>query len=363
MNTRISKIEVWMQGHLVGRMGLTNDGLCAFEYAAEWLQNGFSISPYELPLTSGVKIARRRPFDGDFGVFDDCLPDGWGRLVLSRYLETQGIRANELDILQQLCLVGSNGRGALEFRPDKSVTATEEYLNFSRLAAEAEHIFANDRYYGENLRELVQRGGSPGGARPKIFVKDETGEWLVKFRAKYDPKNIGETELHYAQLAQKCGIEMMPCRLFDGQFFGTQRFDRQDGRRQHVISAAGLLSADYREPCIDYRHIFQLTATLTHSMSELWRVFRLMCFNVLIGNKDDHAKNFAFIYENGWRFAPAFDLLPSDGINGYHTTSVNDSITPQKSDLLTLAQVFNLDKKKSNDIFDEMEDLIKTSNN
>ena len=34
------------------------------------------LSPFELPLRSGVFIAKPRPFDGGFGVFDDCLPDG-----------------------------------------------------------------------------------------------------------------------------------------------------------------------------------------------------------------------------------------------------------------------------------------------
>ncbi len=358
MNAKVQKIEVWMQEQLVGQMGLTANGLCAFEYSGEWLKKGFSISPFELPLTTGVKIAQRHPFEGGFGVFDDCLPDGWGRLILSRYLETQGVPAGKLDILQQLCLVGSNGRGALEFRPDKSITTTEDYLSFSRLAAEAEAVLANDSYYGENLQELVQRGGSPGGDRPKIFIKDDGAEWLVKFRAKYDPNNIGEVEFRYAQLAEKCGIEMMPCRLFDGQFFGTQRFDRQKGRRQHIISAAGLLCADYRLPCIDYRHIFQLASSLTHSLSELWRVYRLMCFNVLIGNKDDHSKNFAFIYDEGWQLAPAFDLLPSDGLNGYHTTSVNDSITPQKADLLALAKAFDLDKKTADSIYENMAKML-----
>ncbi|MBO7502424.1 MAG: HipA N-terminal domain-containing protein, partial [Paludibacteraceae bacterium] len=51
----ITYIEVWMHGMQVGRLGLTPDKpqTCAFEYTAEWLQNGFSISPFELPLTPG----------------------------------------------------------------------------------------------------------------------------------------------------------------------------------------------------------------------------------------------------------------------------------------------------------------------
>ena len=353
------KIEISMWGRTVGVMALTKDGLCAFEYDAAWLQDGFPISPFELPLTAGVKIAKRHPFSGGFGVFDDCLPDGWGRLVLSRYLQSRGIHAEQLDLLQQLCLVGSQGRGALEFKPDESISASQDYVDFERLAAESEAILETASYTGEYLQELVQRGGSPGGARPKIFVKDEEGEWLVKFGAKYDPSDIGQREWHYAMLAQQCGIQMMPCKLFENKFFGTKRFDRQNGTRQHVISAAGLLLADYREPSLDYRHIFQLASVLTHSMEEMWKVYRLMCFNVLIENKDDHAKNFAFLYDDQWHLAPAFDLLPSDGFNGYHTTTVNDAIEPQKSDVLALASRVGLNVKKADEIFECIKECVR----
>jgi serine/threonine-protein kinase HipA len=117
----IKQIEVIYADHIVGRLALTKEGLCAFEYTAEWLASGFSISPFELPLRSGVFIAKPRPFDGGFGVFDDCLPDGWGLLILDRYLQQQGISPRNLTLLDRLTLVGSTGRGALEFRPDKSV--------------------------------------------------------------------------------------------------------------------------------------------------------------------------------------------------------------------------------------------------
>ena len=356
--TSIKQIEVIYADNIVGRLALTKDSLCAFEYTAEWLASGFSISPFELPLTPGLKIAKRRPFDGGFGVFDDCLPDGWGRLILYRYLSTQGVKAHELNILQLLCMVGSNGRGALEFRPDRTITSSVEYSTFTRLAAEAQEILGSDTYTGEHLQEMIARGGSPGGARPKIFIHDETGEWLVKFRAKYDPQNIGHVELQYANLATQCGIEMMPCKLFEEQYFGTMRYDRQHGSRQHVISAAGLLGADFREPSIDYRHIFQLVTLLTHSMAELWRVYRLMCFNVLIENKDDHAKNFAFIYEDGWRLSPAYDLLPSIGFNGYHTTSINDNISPRKEDLIALAKAFGLEAKKAEIEYEKINNIV-----
>ena len=114
----------------MGRLALSKEGQCAFEYSAEWLNSGFSISPFELPLRNGVFVARPRPFEGGFGVFDDCLPDGWGLLVLDRYLQRRGINPRLLTLLDRLALVGSTGRGALEFRPNKSVISNQEYVDF-----------------------------------------------------------------------------------------------------------------------------------------------------------------------------------------------------------------------------------------
>lgn len=126
---------------------------------------------------------------------------------------------------------------------------------------------------------------------------------------------------------------------------------------------AGLTGADYRLPSIDYAHIFQVCAMLTHhSVAELWKVYRLMVFNHLIGNKDDHAKNFAFIYRDGdWHFAPAYDLLPSDGINGFRTTSINDKIEPTKEDLFAVAIKAGLDKKQVMEIYEKMQNVSKSN--
>ena len=359
----IKQIEVIYANRIVGRLALTKESLCAFEYSTEWLASGFSISPFELPLRSGVFIAKPRPFEGGFGVFDDCLPDGWGLLILDRYLQQQGINPRNLTLLDRLALVGSTGRGALEFRPDRSVVTKQEYADFEKLALEAERILDSDDYTGEGIDEFQLRGGSPGGARPKIFTRYEGKDWLVKFRAKRDPKHIGLDEYNYSLLAKECGIVMPETRLFEEKYFGAERFDRTPGGKLHVVSVAGLVGADYRMPSIDYSHIFQVCAALTHSVAELWRVYRLMVFNYLIENKDDHAKNFAFIYRDGeWRFSPAYDLLPSDGMNGFHTTSINDSIEPAKGDLIAIAMKAGLNKNEAEEIFESMKSSIIKAN-
>lgn len=152
-------------------MALTKEGLCTFEYSAEWLNLGFSISPFELSLRSGVFVAKPRPFEGGFGVFDNCLPNEWGLLILDRYLQQNEINLLTLSLLDRLVLVGSTGRGALEFRPDRSVISKQEYADFEKLALEAEKILDSDDYMGEGIEEFQYRGDSPGGAHPKIFTR------------------------------------------------------------------------------------------------------------------------------------------------------------------------------------------------
>lgn len=359
---KIELVEVYIGNNKVGRVAQTKEGICAFEYDASYLTNGISISPFELPLKNGVMLAKRNPFGGNFGVFDDCLPDGWGLLLLDRYLKKQGINPKTLSVPDKLSLVGSAGRGALEFRPDQSAMSNEDYINFEHIASETKKILLSDTYQGDSLESLYRQGGSPCGAHPKIFAKYDAKDWLVKFGAITDPPNIGQIEYEFSILAKKCGVEMPETRLFENRYFGVERFDRIPGGKLHVVSVAGLLNADYRLPCIDYLTIFQLCQKLTRNVQELWKLYRLMVFNYLIENKDDHAKNFAFILrDNEWHLAPAYDILASEGINGYHTTSINDSITPSKDDLIAVAEKAGLDTKLAVEVYNEMADIVKSS--
>ena len=136
----ISTIEIFMSDKRIGRMAITPDEVCGFEYDSDWIKTGFSISPFYMPLKSGLIMAKRDPFWGNFGVFDDSLPDGWGNLLLDRYLQEKGIDPYKLSILERLSLIGSTGRGALEYRPDKSIITNDEFIEFDRLAKEAEKI-------------------------------------------------------------------------------------------------------------------------------------------------------------------------------------------------------------------------------
>lgn len=352
----ISVIEVFMYGRRVGRMALTPEGLCGFEYDAEWIQNGFSISPFYLPLKPGLIMAGRAPFGGNFGAFDDSLPDGWGNLLLDRYLQEKGTDSHKLNVLARLSLIGSSGRGALEYLPDKSIAAEKSYPDFDRLAKEAEKLLES-KESTDSVDLLYKYGGSSGGARPKIFTRFDGREWLVKFKATNDPVNVGEIEYNYSLLARKCGIRMAETRLFDGRYFAAERFDRTPQGKIHTISAAGLLHADYRIPGLDYSLLLKLTLNLTKDMEQVTDMFRLMVFNILISNRDDHAKNFSFQWINGeWKLSPAYDLLPGSGFNGYHTTTINGKGEPTLTDIKAVATEIGLSRQQATQIIEELTD-------
>ena len=268
----ISFIDVFLSGQLVGKLAMTPQSLCAFEYDTDFLREGASISPLLIPLKPGLFIANRDPFNGGFGVFDDSLPDGWGNLILDRYLQQNGINPYKLTLLQRLSLVGSLGRGALEYRPEKDFDLEASIIDFNKLAKETEKILTND-YAGDSLSTLYHYGSSSGGARPKIFVKIDDKEWLVKFKATNDPADIGKTEYEYSLLAKECGIEMPETRLFEDKYFGVTRFDRTPKEKVHTISAAGLLNANYRIPSLDYSVLLKVCRHITLDMEQVYLCF------------------------------------------------------------------------------------------
>ena len=54
----VKKLDVCIAGVKVGTLAVTDNYLCAFEYSDEWLMNGYSISPFSLPLEKKVFIPK-----------------------------------------------------------------------------------------------------------------------------------------------------------------------------------------------------------------------------------------------------------------------------------------------------------------
>jgi len=352
----VHSLNVIYKEKKVGTLALTPERQCAFQYDPEWTEQGFSVSPFDLPLTSDLYIAKPGLFDGGFGVFNDSLPDGWGRFILDRYLKEKGEDPEQLSALQLLSLVGKSGRGALEYYPSIDLEEKKpEIISFLNFEKTARDLIDSKNTTELSIDTVFKYSGSSGGARPKIFIGLDGEEWLIKFSNSADSKNIGQTEYEYSLLAKSCGISMTETRLFEDKYFGTKRFDRTPNGKIHVISAAALLNADYRIPSLDYNSLLKGCQILTGDMKEVEALFRLMVFNVIIKNRDDHAKNFAFLFDGTrWRLAPAYDILPSGGYNGYHTTLINGSGKPSAEDILSTAKKIGIAEKRAKEILEEV---------
>ena len=141
-----------------------------FEYAPSFVEGGLSISPIRLPLESRVFTADPALFEGLHGVFNDSLPDGWGRLLLDRRLAQLRILPSALTPLDRLAYVGSRGLGALRYRPEhpSGHKRSRSAVDLDHLAEEVRTVLDGDSE--EVLKELLDLGGSSGGARPKVLV-------------------------------------------------------------------------------------------------------------------------------------------------------------------------------------------------
>jgi serine/threonine-protein kinase HipA len=325
----------------VGRLALRKRQIL-FEYDPAFIAAGIEISPIKLPLRAGVFTSPDTVFDGLFGVFNDSLPDGWGRLLLDRTVEKHGIRRGQLSPLDRLAYVGRAGMGALSYEPGRSGDARGDApLALDRLAEESAIMLTGES--GEVFEELLRLSGSSAGARPKIVaqvsadmskivhgpakLKPGFEHWIIKFASSQDPRDIGAIEYAYSLMAKDAGVKMPETHIFRTKkrgYFGAKRFDRRGDRRVHMHSLSGLIHADHRNPSLDYDMLLRVVVVLTKNIVEVEKAYALACFNVLAHNRDDHAKNFSFLLNdsNAWVFAPAYDLTISDGPAGEQSTMV-----------------------------------------
>lgn len=327
----VTKLDVLCEGAKVGKLALYKKYLAAFEYDKDWLERGFSISPLKLPLREGVFIPKYDPFDGLFGIFADSLPDGWGRLLVDRMLRRSGADPDGTNPMTRLSIVGSSGMGSLEYRPEAEWAASSENYDYDELALKCEMILRSTEC-PEGFDAVYRMGSSSGGARPKILTRVKGEDWIVKFPSTYDPAEIGKMEYEYVQCAGRCGISIPENALFPSErcsgYFGMKRFDRiiSQGKtgKVHMASVSALLDVSHRIPALDYNTLMALTWNLTKNISEMEEMYRRMCFNVFAHNRDDHARNFSFLFDGGkWKLAPAYDLTYSSSVGGEHATSVN----------------------------------------
>lgn len=412
-------ITITYQDDLVGAVSFdTEKGLGSFEYDPSFVKKGVELSPIKMPLSNRIYRFPELDFNtfkGLPGLIADSLPDDFGNAVLNAWVASQGRSPSDITPLQRLQYTGKRGMGALEYAPAtklRSLNASQQ-VEIQSLVSIAQEILdsrgnfevelkQNGQDDREAMMSLLSVGMSAGGARPKAvlafnedFTQVRSGQTnvpsgfthcLMKFDGVSehnknqetfgDPLGYGAMEFVYHLMANKCGVDMMPCRLLhegNRRHFITQRFDRIKNSKVHVQTLNGLAHIDYKKPgSFSYAELFGIARQLKLSAVDAEQLFKRMTFNIIARNHDDHSKNFAFMLKQDrlkkdkWTLAPAYDLAysykPGSKWVNSHWMSLNgkrDNFT--RSDFYSLEKlspIFN--KRKIDDIIDTTIEHVST---
>lgn len=368
----------------IGRLGFDPQARKSFfQYNPDYLKSGawphlFPLILKRMPETQVFSKYSGTSFNGLPPMFADSLPDAFGNTIFKVWLNAKNKDFKNISILEQLAYVSNRGMGALEYYPaqklpkDSSIVL-DEIIEVLKLVLDEKTEVEGSKLNSKSLLNVFKIGTSAGGVRPKILISEhlyngqiipgditvsaDYKHFLVKLNLEED-QNFPREQIEYLYYltAVKTGIQMMPSQLIEGKHFATQRFDRQEGKKVHVLTASGLSGWDYKShDDSSYENLFDLAFYLKLNFKEIEELFLRMVFNVVFANYDDHLKNHSFLYnqhKDKWQLSPAYDL--SYSLNPMlhfnvvaRALSINNKrVDIQLQDLLSIAEKYTIKNPK-----------------
>ena len=389
-------ITVFCFGQEIGRVGFDEHlNRSSFQYNLEYLESKKfeNLFPQtgilnRVPQVQLFSQFNSETFRGVPPMIADSLPDVFGNIIFKKWLETSHKQFSQISVIEQLAYVADRGMGALEYRPSKEIPKSSS-IDLTEIIAVLKKVLDTKQEVHESalnhdaLLNVFKIGTSAGGARPKILISEHklSGEiipgdlihdsdynhFIVKLHLEDEVGyNREVVEYCYYLTATHLGITMMPSKLIDQKHFATLRFDRQDGKKKHVLTASGLTGWDFQRPNdSSYENLFELALFLRVPNRDIEELFKRMVFNLIFSNSDDHLKNHSFIYDEAtdrWDLSPAYDLTYSlNPLLNYTKTSRALSINGKRvdiqlEDVLTIAETFTI--KNARNVIREIQDGI-----
>lgn len=354
-----------------------------FTYEQNWLEYGVPLS-LSLPL-------QKEPFSpaGTRNFFEGLLPEGFMRRSVAKWLQK-----DEEDYLSILSALGNECLGAIRVREDEFPTVKADYLPLSpeqvrALAAEGA---------GETSRLVVRSHLSLTGASGKaglyydpmektwfLPVGDAPSTHIVK-QSHVRLRDIVVNEQLCQLTARKLGIEVPNSFVADSGsksedciLFATERYDRIMTLKGSSIAghpvpfrlhqedmgqALGIPAFQKYEP--SGKHYLQDMFSLLRShaadpMADQLRLWDMIVFDYLIGNTDNHIKNYSLLYSanlKSMKLAPAYDMLStvvypeSTRHMAFRINGKDDVSLIQRADFGAAAKEAGIGRKMALDHFD-----------
>lgn len=372
-NVRGGYAWIWLPGQTTPVVAgeIVKDGpVHRFCYAHEYRRrpDAIPLSPLELPLQAGV-------FEpSGVSVLHSCLrdagPDAWGRRVINyRYADFA------MDELDYLLLASSDRIGALDFQvsPTEYVPRETGDPDLDDLLHASQWVERGEPLPLE-LQDALLPGTGVGGARPKALFNGDGNWYIAKFDSVTDRFDLTKAEYVTMRLARLVGIDAARVTLVETMGQGVllvERFDRRAApngvTRRLMLSGLSLLGlsvsdarfARYSDLAEVIRQHFE------NPKAALEELYKRLAFNVLVGNTDDHARNYAAFWDGKTlALTPAYDICPHlrstdvvtqammiEGAEGDHSTLRN---------VLSVCDRFGVSREHARSLINDMIGTVKT---
>ena len=320
----VRSLDVYLHGHVAGRLVLRDSGLTSFLYVHTWLAR-----PDAVPLSLSLPLREERFVHRDcMPFFSGVLPEGRSRQLISRILGVS--ETNDFALLER---IGGECAGAVRLLPEGTPHG----------ANDEQTRVLDDEEFARTLRELRRRpllAGSRGlrlslaGAQDKLPVRivdgrvalalGSTASTHIVKPAVPDFDGLVHNEAFCLALSAAVGLPTTAFsvgRVDDIDYLVVERFDRRvDGERVVRIHQEDFCQALGISPERKYqaeggpnlRRCFELLRTVSAApVLDLGALLDAVVFNLAIGNNDAHGKNFALLHrtDGTTRLAPFYDLV------------------------------------------------------
>jgi len=322
MSDGLRELVASINGRLVGRL-LEKMNLWSFEYAGEWIENGFDLSPH-LPRAAG-RIddgASERPVQW---FFDNLLPEEQARELLAKEAKLPGTDAFAL-----LAYYGQESAGAITLRLSDEAVGPSGWVQLTD-ADLSERIAKLPK---QSLAAGAPKKMSNAGAQHKLSVCLREGSLYLPIGETpsthlLKPDHVDRDEYPHSvaneyfvmRLAAQMGLPVPPVhiRFVPQAVYLIDRFDRvkqgNEMTRLHIIDACQLLNLDrtfkYRQASAET--LVKIIDHCTNRARVRQNLAAWVLFNLLTGNGDAHLKNLSFhVDTHGVQLAPFYDLVSTE---------------------------------------------------
>ncbi|MBW4057304.1 MAG: type II toxin-antitoxin system HipA family toxin [Proteobacteria bacterium] len=200
-------------GEMISEIGEAGKPRSAFRYGRTYLEDSsaFALDPISLPLTD-ESFTTSDP--SMFGIFEDSVPDDWGKKLLVR---RHNIPRNGQNPPNLLLALRSSSLGALSYSDSTNPADSPQdtsIIHLSELVTAAEQFERGD-LQETGLSLLFGAGSSPGGARPKavVFAEGDCNNYIAKFPSVKDQEDVVKIEFATMETARLAGLNVPDTRL------------------------------------------------------------------------------------------------------------------------------------------------------